>query len=72
MSVLRSLQAESIEIIEIAIITCFISRLTSERWHPLPGAPRRNRVKCSSKEGHVNSRRGSGLSSRALFAALLV
>ena len=47
------------------------SAITSERWHPLPGAPRRNRGKCSSKEGHVNSLRGSGLSSRALFAALL-
>ena len=45
---------------------------TSERWHPLPGAPRRNRAKCSSKESHVNSRRGSGLSSRALFDLVVV
>ena len=40
-----------------------------ERWHPLPGAQRRNMVKCSSKEGHVNSLQGSGLSSRVLFGA---
>lgn len=36
---------------------------------PALGAQRRNRVKCSSKGGHVNSRRGSGPSSRAFFAA---
>ena len=46
-------------------------RRTSERWHPLPGAPRRNRVNGSSKEGHVDSRRGSGLLSRVLFAAFM-
>jgi len=45
---------------------------TSERWHPLPGAPRRNRVECLSKEGHFNSQRGSGLSSRVLLGAYLV
>ncbi len=43
---------------------------TSKRWRPLPGAPVRLRVKGSNHGSISDSRRGSGLSSRALFALL--
>jgi hypothetical protein len=49
----------------------FLGR-TSERWRPLPGVPRGNGVKRSIQQGHDNSQRGGGLSSRALFDLVVV
>ena len=40
---------------------------TSKWWHPLPGAPVRLKVKGSNHDSISNSRRGSGLSTHALF-----
>ena len=46
----------------------FYSCTTSKWWHPLPGAPVRFRVKGSHQGSISDSRRGSGLSTHALFA----